>query len=318
MYAVATVLALGGAVINGCSNDRVAASLNSTITQMPGVASATATYDPAWWKNEHPVDIAVVLDRGATPEQAQALGRTLTELVNRKDFTDSDVTLAVDYRVIDGAGSVPVGSGAHFTFEPGDRPTTLPDSLREWLTVAQSPGVQSAGMSHPPAEGDSEFRVTVDNAADDGDLQNLIDNHPDLKSATWVVVAGTPTQASVHAEDHPEVYELTGMVPDAKLRERWSEIVAQLGGAGEVVARTDLARQDGPPTTVDVNFPTSLNREQSVAQAWMMLPLLEGLPQPVKVNFNGDMFVMGGCSGEDAQSTRSDLEKELRQKFERC
>lgn len=317
MGAVGVLIALG--MITGCSTNRAAESLNSTITGLPGVATSTTTYDPAWWKNEHPLGLSVVLERNASPEQAQALGRTLTELMNGKDFADSTaITLAVDYRVIDGAGSVPVTSTARFAFGPGDRPTTLPETLREWLTVAQAPGVQSAGVNQPLSEDDSEFRVTVDNAATDDDLQALVRNHPELESATWAVVAGSPTQASVHAEDHPEVYRLTGMVPDAKLRERWSEIVAKLGGAGEVVARTDMGRNDGPPTTVNVNFPTSLNREQSVAQTWMMLPLLEGLPQPAKVNVHGDMFTMGGCSGADAPSARSDFEKELRQKFERC
>lgn len=318
LTAPATVLVLAAALLAGCSNSQVAQTLNSRIEQQPGVASSTTSYDPAWWKNDHPLDLTVVLDRNATPEQAAALGSTMTELLSGKDFTDCVITLAVDYRVIDGAGSLPVTSTARWAFGPGDRPTTLSESLREWLTVAQSPGVQSAGVSQPPSDVDSAFRVTVDNAANDPDLQALVRNHPELEAATWVVIAGTPTQASVHAEDHPEVYRLTGMVPDAKLRERWSEIVAKLGGAGEVAARTDLARKDGPPTRVDVNFPTSLNREQSLAQAWMMLPLLAGLPQPAKVNFNGDMFTMGGCSGPDAQSTRSDLEKELRAKFERC
>lgn len=293
------------------------------MTQLPGVASSTVGYDPAWWKSEHPLDVAVVLDHNATPEQAHAIGSRFDELVHTKDFADSEIDLVVQYHVVDGAGNLPVTSSARFDYPPGQWPTTLPDALREWLTIAQSPGVQSAGVTQPAADGSpagNAFRVTVDKSAKDEDLQALVRNHPHLNGAAWVLVAGTYTRGSVHEPDHPEVYQLIGMIPDQRLRELWSRIVAELGAAGEVAARTDLSGNAAtrPPTTVNVNFPSATKREEDLAQGWMTLTLLEGLPKPAKVDFNGDIFILGGCSAPDAPSTHSDLEKELRHKFERC
>ena len=50
----------------------------------------------------------------------------------------------------------------------------------------------------------------------------------------------------------------------------------------------------------------------------MVLPLLEKLPSPVKVDFDGAVFVIGGCSEPGPGHTSSDLEAELRGKYEKC
>ena len=110
---------------------------------------------------------------------------------------------------------------------------------------------------------------------------------------------------------------MRGLVPDAALRDLWNRIVAEVGSAGEVSAQTDMSHRE-TPTTVDVNFLTSRDREQNLAQAWMVLPLLEKLPQQAKVDFGGALFVIGGCTPADAGRNPIPLEVELRQKFEKC
>jgi hypothetical protein len=307
------------AIVAGCSAPGPAQNISSSIEQLPGVASSSISYDTTWWGAAHNVRLTTVLADSATPEQAQAVGQAFTESAGR-DLADSDVDFTVDYRVVD-REHPPLTSTANFRFAGPDRPATqtVTDALREWLTVAQSPGVQSAVFDQPPA-GPRAVRITVDRGAKDAELQALVRDHPDLATATWAVVGGSLTEASPLAADYPEVYTVTGMVPDERLRELWRHIVSSLGETGIASADTDMSRVADklPPTNVVVNFPSSRNREQSVATAWLMLPLLQGLPQPAKVDFNGDMFTMGGCSGPDDAVSGSHRQAELRSKFERC
>ena len=189
----------------------------------------------------------------------------------------------------------------------------LPAALKEWLGIAQSPGVQSVRLNRP--EGTVE--ITVDQNARDADLQALAKTFPDLDRAQWVLTGGNLMQTAPFAEDYPEAYWFTGMTPDAALRDLWKQIVAEVGAAGEVSAETDMSHKD-IPTTVVVNFPTSRDREQNLAQAWMVLPLLQKLPQPAKVDFAGALFTIGGCSPGEAGRSTLPLEIELREKFEKC
>ncbi len=288
---------------------------------MPGVISSTISYDNTWWGAARNVRLTAVLANAATPDQAEAIGKAFTESAGPTDF---DVDLTVDYRVVD-RERPPLTSTANFHFAGPDRPTvqSIAGALREWLTVAQSPGVQSVGFDQPAADGPAgsrAVRITVARGAKDAELQALVRDHPDLATATWTVVGGSLTEGSPLAADYPEVYTITGIVPDERLRELWRRIVSSLGETGVAAADTDMSRVASklPPTNVVVNFPSSRNREQSVATAWLMLPLLQGLPQPAKVDFNGDIFTMGGCSGADDSSSGSARQAELRTKFERC
>jgi hypothetical protein len=159
--------------------------------------------------------------------------------------------------------------------------------------------------------------ITVDPNAKDGDLPALVKNHPDLDGAQWIVTGGNLTQTSLFAADYPGVYRVVGMIPDAALRELWKQIVAEVGAAGGVSADTDMSHRD-VPTTVGVNFVTSRDREQNLAQTWMVLPLLAKLPQPAKVDFDGALFTIGGCTPVEAGRNPIPLEVELRQKYEKC
>lgn len=317
----AAALALTATVIAGCSGQGSAQTLGRSIEQMPGVISSTVSYDTTWWGAARDVRLTTVLANTATAEQAGAVGKAFTESAGSADL---DVDLTVDYRVVD-RDRPPLTSTANFRFAGPDRPTvqTVTDALREWLTIAQSPGVQSVGFDQPrpggPA-GSRAVRITVERGAKDDELQALVRDHPDLATATWTVVGGSLTSASPLAADYPEVYTVTGMVPDERLRELWRRIVSSLGETGIAAADTDMSRVASklPPTNVVVNFPSSRNREQSVATAWLMLPLLQGLPQPARIDFNGDIFTMGGCSGADDSSSGSKRQAELRTKFERC
>jgi hypothetical protein len=249
-----------------------------------------------------------VLRDGATPEQAKAVGATFADQVSAKDFSGFEVGLIVQYRVVGTMNHVPLTSSAAFAFTDANRPDNqTADSLAEWLAVAQSPGVQSARFGE-------RVGITVDQSATDGDLQALVRNDPGLDRATWTLIGGSLRQVSPNDPEYPEAYDVTGMLPDAALRQLWRDIVAEVGAVGEVKAETDMARGQNP-TTVTVNFRTARAREQNLAQAWMVLPLLEKLPQPAKVDFDGAVFTFGGCSPPGAGS---DLEKELRQKYEKC
>ncbi len=302
--------------VSGCSPNRkgAAESIDAAIAQLPGVASADFEYDAGWPKGDERFNLTAVLKENATPAQAQALGQTFADMVAAKDFSAFDVILEVRYRVVDRMNNVPMTSSATVGLDHGDG-AGLPAALADWLSIAQSPGVQSFRMSK--ADGDGAVEITVDPNAKDADLQALAKSRPALDRAEWVVTGGNLTQTDPFAEDYPGVYRVKGMIPDAALRQLWGQIVAEVGAAGGVNGETDMSRKD-IPTNVEVNFLTSRNREQNLAQAWMVLPLLQKLPQQAKVDFAGALFVIGGClQGEEAKSTLP-LEVELRQKFEKC
>lgn len=315
MKAMAAAASLALTLVAGCAADRRGDvdSINAAITQLPGVASSAPAYDSGWRRGDRHFGLTAVLRDDATPQQAQAIGATFTDLVNARDFSAFEVDLEVKYRVVDAMNHVPLTSSAAFALGEADSPTSavVSDSLREWLDIARSPGVQSARLGE-------RVGVTIDQAATDGDLQTLLKNHPDLDSATWTVVGGSLRQVSINDPDYPEAYDVVGMLPDETLRALWGRIVAEVGAAGEVSAKTDMAQKDPakPPTTVNVNFPTSRDREQNLAQAWMALPLLEKMPLPARVDFDGAVFVIGGCSATGPGS--SALETELRHKYEKC
>lgn len=309
LVASLAVASLTFASLAGCADHRGDAdAVNTAITHLPGVASSEVDYDSGWRRGDQRLRLTTVLADGAAPEQAKAVGATFVEAMNTKDFTGADVGLEVRYRVVDAMNHVPLTSSATFAFTDAHRPDgQTADSLREWLAVAQSPGVQSARFGE-------RVGITVDQAATDGDLPALVRSHPGLDRATWTLVGGSPRQVSPNTPDYPEAYDVTGMVPNVALGRLWRDIVAEVGAAGEVRAETDTARAPNP-TTVTLNFATPRDREENLGQAWMVLPLLEKLPQPAKVDFDGALFVFGGCS---APGTGSDLETELRQKYEKC
>jgi len=310
---LAAMLCLAMLPIAGCAPNRkgAAQSIEDAVAQLPGVASSDVDYDAGWPKGDERFTLTAVLRDSATPDQAQAVGKTFADLVKAKDFAASDVALVVKYRVVDRINRVPQTSSATVSLGRGNG-DGLPAALKEWLSIAQSPGVQSARVSRP--EGTVE--ITVDRDATDGDLSALAKTYPDLDRAQWVLTGGNLTQTKPFAGDYPEVYRVQGMIPDAALREVWKQIVAEVGAAGEVGAQTDMSRK-GVPTTVDVNFPTSRDREQDLAQAWMVLPLLQKLPQQAKVDFGGALFVIGGCTPGEAGRSTDQLEVELRQKYDK-
>ena len=288
------------AVVAGCGDARQADSIGAAIRQLPGVASAESDYHWSW--NGHSrFGLTVLLDPMAGPEQGAAVGRTFTDLVDKNGFDNSEVRLTVEYPATIST------STAEFSFD--DRPSAeaVSDSLRDWLDIARSAGVAAVDWR-------DGLRVTVGPVAKDTDLKAIAADHPEV---TWLLIGLVDPLDSASRADLRETYEVTGMVPDQRLRDRWNEIVAELGDVGHVAARTGAAAT--PPTEVTINIPTtSGNPRQSLAQAWMTFPLIDGLPLPARVQYGGDIFTVGGCTPPDAQHGSSELEAELRAKFERC
>lgn len=297
----------GGSAACAPGRERAAESIDAAIAAMPGVASSTSEYDSGWPRGNERFGLTAVLRDNATPDQARALGKAFADRVNT-DLAGLDAEFEVKYRVVDRVNGVPLTSAAGF-----DNPDGAAERLQEWLAVAQSPGVQSTRFSGR----DGTVAVTVEQSATDTDLQNLVAAHPGLDQAEWVVVGGSPAETSIYSDTFPEVYRVRGRIPDASLREVWTRIVAEVGGTGQITAETDMARKD-IPTTVELNFPTSRDNEQGIAQAWMALPLLAKLPQPSRVDFDGAVFIIGGCSPREPNRNAEPLEAELRQKYEKC
>lgn len=313
---LASVVCVAVLALPGCAPNRkgAAESIDAAIAALPGVASADFDYDSGWPKGDERFNLTAVLKDNASPDQAQALGAKFADMVAAKDFSAFDVILEVKYRVVDRMNNVPMSSAATVTLDHGIG-AGLPAALEEWLSIAQSPGVQSVRLSRTEEQGAIE--VTVEQSAKDADLQALAKAHPVLDHAEWAVTGGSLTQTDPFAEDYPGVYRVKGMIPDAALRDVWGKIVAEVGAAGGANGETDMSHKD-VPTTVTVNFLTSRDREQNLAQAWMVLPLLQKLPQPAKVDFDGALFTIGGCTAGDAGRSTLPLENELRQKFEKC
>lgn len=297
------------AMLAGCSPGRggTAESIAAAVAQLPGVASSTFDYESGWPRGDEHFTLTAVLRDNATPDQAYALGKTFSDRVKAQDFTGFERTLVVKYRVTDRMNDVPLSTVATFT-----DPDAVAESLRGWLAVAQSPGIQSVTYT----QSDQAMDITVAPDATDAALRELARAQPDVDRAEWLVVGGSLTETSPFAADHPEVYRVRGRIPDAALRDLWVRIVAEVGAAGVIAASTDSARDI--PTAVDLNFPTARDREQNLAQAWMVLPLLQKLPLPATVNFDGAVFVMGGCSDPDPSRNVSPTEVELRRKYETC
>lgn len=308
-------LTLGAA---GCGRPDAVDEIDAAVRQLPGVAATESDYESSWNGGTR-FALTAVLKADAVAQQAGAVGQTFTDLVNRKGFTDSDVTLEVDY-------PVNAKSAARFAFGEQYRPApqAVSEALREWLEIARSPGVAAANLVEPQSDSPEsrDLGITVDQAAKDSDLRTLVRDHPDLSTATWILVGrivdreDAPTRA-----DFQEKYEVLGMLPDEQLREQWNQIVNRLGGAGTVTARSDLTRGDrsSPATDVTVNFPNSHHDSaENLAQARLMFPLLKGLPLPARVEFGGDVFTVGGCSAPDPHHRSTKLEAELRQEYERC
>lgn len=320
---LSTAAVLGAAALSlaACAPNRegAAESIDAAVAALPGVASSQFDYDSGWPTGDERFNLTAVLKDNATPDEAQALGATFSDMVAAKGFSVSDVVLEVRYRVVDRMNNVPMTSSATVSLENGNG-VGLPAALDEWLGIAQSPGVQSFRLIRADgegADGEGAVELTVDQDAKDGDLQALTKAHPVLDRARWVVTGGSLTQTDPFAPDYPGVYQVKGMIPDTALRELWSRIVAEVGAAGGANAETDMSLRD-IPTTVNVNFLTSRDREQNLAQAWMVLPLLQKLPQPAKVDFDGALFTIGGCTTGQAGRSTLPLEVELRQKFEKC
>ncbi|MCW1957327.1 MAG: hypothetical protein KIH64_002015 [Mycobacterium sp.] len=294
-------VALTAAMLTGCSSHAGAAeSITAAVRQLPGVAAAESDFRSSWTGGAR-YDLTVTLDPLATPAQAAAVGQTFTDLIDKDGFSDSQVHLKVDYRATMSMSS------AEFSFEDRPSSTAVSDSLRDWLAIARSAGVAAVNWS----EG---LKVTVGPVAKDSDLRAIAQNHPKV---VWILIGLVDPLDVASKADLRETYEVTGMVPDQKLRDRWNEIVAELGDVGHVAARTDAA--GNPPTNVTVNIPTtSGNQQQNLAQAWMTFPLLNGLPLPARVQFGSDIFTIGGCTPPDPRHGSSELEAELRRKFERC
>ena len=293
--------ALTAAALTGCARDAKAAdSVTAAIRQLPGVTSTESEYHSSWTGRSR-YTLTVDLDPTATPAQAADIGQTFTDLIDGEGLAAAEVGLTVDYP------ATLSRSTAVFSLDGREAPERIPDSLRAWLDIARSAGVAAVNWS-------DGLRVTVGPFAEDADLRTIAGNHPNI---TWILLGLVdPRDAATRADLH-ETYEVTGMVPDKRLRDRWNEIVAELGAVGHVAARTDPA--EDPPTRVTVNIPTTNgNQQQNLAQAWMTFPLLQGLPLPARVQFGTDVFTVGGCSPPDPQRRPSTLEAELRQKFERC
>jgi hypothetical protein len=311
---LAAVLCLAVLPLAGCAPNRegAAQSVDEAIAKLPGVASTTMDYDAGWPKGDERFTLTAVLHDTATPDQAQAVGKTFADLVKANDFSAFDVALEVKYRVVDRMNQVPSTSTATIVLDQGNG-EGVPAALKEWLSIAQSPAVQSVRLSRP----EGAVEITVDQNAKDADLQALTKTYPDLDRAQWALTGGSISETSPFAADYPEVYRVQGMIPGAALRDVWKQVVAEVGAAGVVSAQTDMSQKD-IPTTVTVNFPTSRDGEQNLAQAWMALPLLQKLPQQTKVDFDGAQFIMGGCTSGGADRSTLALEAELRDKFEKC
>lgn len=295
----AALAVLCAVTLAACGTGRQEAqSIATAIRQLPGVASAESDYQSGWTGASR-LALTVVLDPTATPPQGAELGRTVTELLDRNGFTGAHATLTVDYP------ATVAKSSARFSFD--GPPSAVSDALGEWLDIARSAGVASVNW----VDG---LQVTVGPAATDGDLRGIAQKRPNV---TWILIGLVDPLDSASRADLHETYEVRGMVPDQKLRDRWNQIVAELGAVGQVNARSQVGAN--PPTDVTVNIPTAYgDRSQSLAQAWMTFPLLQGLPLPARVEFGGDVFTIGGCTPVDPAHAASNLEAELRQKFERC
>lgn len=87
-------------------------------------------------------------------------------------------------------------SSAAISLDQGNGPG-LPAALKEWPSIAQSPGVQSARLNRP--EGTVE--ITVDQDAKDGDLAALAKTYPDLDHAQWILAGGNLMQTKPFAAD---------------------------------------------------------------------------------------------------------------------
>lgn len=310
----AVILGIATLSLSGCAPDRqgAAEAIDAAVAQLPGVGSSTFNYESGWPKGDERFALTAVMRDNATPDQAAAVGETLSERLTESGLATSDVTLEVKYRVQDRMNNIPLSSIAMFAVDPAGRPA-MADGLHEWLAIAQSPGVQSVRLNRPGNAVD----ITIATDATDSGLAALVAAHPDARGAEWIVVGGSITETSIYAAGHPEAYRVKGTIPDATLRDTWTRIVGEVGATGQITAETDMSRTD-VRTTVDLNFPTSRDNEQGIAQAWLAIPLMEKLPQPARVDFDGATFMLGGCSAAEPDRTSPPLETELRQKYEKC
>lgn len=317
-----------GAAVTSCggfpNREGAATAVAAAVRALPGVTDTDVTYQNDFTGGAG-FYLQVTLADNATPSQAADAGRTFVDRVQAADFARYDVQLRVKYRNVDDLMiRAPRGAHARIRYRFDDNATVSPsatevaDSLRRWLTIAQYPIVSAVRLNRPPSEVRTSevqsFAVALRPAADERSVTALVDAQPELRQATWEIVAGTDTA--------PQIYTVRGQVPDQPRRRQWQRIVDTLGAGGSAEARTDTVdlRDGVAPTQVRITVASQAENPSDLVRAVAaQLPPL-GLPLSATFVVDRELLTvtLGGCDPADQSQPPTALQTELRQRYQRC
>ena len=69
---------------------------------------------------------------------------------------------------------------------------------------------------------------------------------------------------------------------------------------------------------IDVPLPDGPDRYETLMRKIAFIPLVRELPGPVLVRLGADTVIVGGCTKTNHKNQPSELESELRKKYETC
>jgi len=323
------------------STDRAAKELQNTMRALPGVRDSSMGFHDNWYQGSM-LSLNVTMDDRADEDQVVDAARTFTEAVLRsrlRQMDQADFSLELptparkDYlNDFDANSRLSIEAGEYSS----SRVSTegVESAVHTWMDVVRAPGVQSARLDIPAGrypenypEGEENFGLSVTVEPDSTDAQimdldrrfrALSEQSPALRETWWLVYTGSADRKNL---DDPRDFHsyLLGIPPTAEAKNLISRIVDAFGAGVGVRANAPAeTKHFGWAMEIDVPLPDGPDRYETLMRKIAFIPLVRELPGPVLVRLGADTVIVGGCTKTNHKNQPSELEADLRKKYETC
>ena len=337
--AVLAILLLFG--LHSCvySTDRAAKELQNTMRALPGVRDSSMNFHDNWYQGSM-LSLHVTMDDRADEDQVVDAVRTFTEAALRsrlRQMDQADFSLELptpgreDYLNDFNANSrlsIEAGRSSRVSTEG------VESAVRAWMDVVRSPGVQSARLSipagrypenYPKDEENFGLSVTVEPDSTDAQIMDLdrrfralSEQSPALRETTWLVYTGSADRKNIDDPRDFRAYRL-GIPPTTEVKNLISRIVDAFGEGVDVRANAPAeTKHFGWAMEIDVPLSDGPDRYETLMRKVAFIPLVRELPGPGLVRLGTDTVIVGGCTTTNNKNQPSELEAELRRKYEKC
>jgi hypothetical protein len=323
------------------STDRAAKELQNTMRTLPGVRDSSMSFHDNWYQGSM-LSLNVTMDDRADEDQVVDAARTFTEAVLRsrlRQMGQVDFSLQLptpgrkDYLNDFDANSLLSIEADEYS---SSRVSTegVESAVRTWMGVVRAPGVQSARLSIPAGrypenypEGEENFGLSVTVEPDSADAQimdldrrfrALSEQSPALRETTWLMYTGSADRKNLDDPRDFRAYRL-GIPPTTAVKNLISRIVEAFGAGVGVRANAPAdTKRFGWAMEIDVPLSDGPDRYETLMRKVAFIPLVRELPGPVLVRLGADTVIVGGCTKTNRKNQPSELESDLRKKYETC